>query len=187
MKIISKHLNGLLVLEPAAFADTRGYFMESYKASVFSELGLPTEFLQDNHSVSKKGVIRGMHFQWDKPMGKLIRVTNGRAFFAEADIRPGSPTLGKWFTIELSADNRLMMWVPPGFANGFLALADETVVQYKCTAEWNPSGEGAILWNDNDLAIEWGVAEPIISEKDRCGLTLARWLEMAEARNFSYR
>jgi dTDP-4-dehydrorhamnose 3,5-epimerase len=182
MKIISEQLNGIVVLEPTAFGDERGVFMETFKASVFSNLGLPVDFVQDNHSISKKGVIRGMHFQWEKPMGKLIRVTNGRAFFAEADIRPSSPTLSKWYGIELSSENKLIMWVPPGFANGFCALEDNTVVQYKCTAEWNKSGEGSINWNDQDLAINWNFENPIVSEKDKYGIKLKDWLGMPESK-----
>lgn len=187
MKIVSEQLNGIVVIEPPAFSDERGIFMETYKASVFRELGLPLDFVQDNHSVSKKDVLRGMHFQWDKPMGKLIRITNGRAFFAEADIRPDSPTFGKWFGIELSADNRLIMWVPAGFANGFCAREENTIVQYKCTAEWNKTGEGSIIWNDTDLAINWGIDNPIISEKDKCGISLREWQKMPESLLLRYK
>ncbi len=186
LKLLSEHLNGIVILEPAVFSDDRGCFMETFKAAEFRALGLPVDFLQDNHSISGKNVLRGLHFQWDKPQGKLIRVTGGRAFFAELDIRPGSPTLGKWFGIELSAGNKKIMWVPPGFANGFCALADNTEVQYKCTAEWNKNGEGSILWNDPEVAIDWNVPDPIVSAKDKEGIRLADWLARKESECFRY-
>lgn len=187
MKIITEQLNGLIVMQPTVFTDERGFFMETFKASVFSSFGIPVDFVQDNHSVSRKGVIRGLHYQWDMPMGKLIRVANGRAYFAETDIRPDSPTLGKWFGIEISSANKYIMWVPPGFANGFLSLEEDTIVQYKCTAEWNPKGEGAILWNDPEIRIEWPDKTPIVSQKDRDAMTLKQWLKKPESDNFRLR
>ncbi len=177
----SEHLNGLKVFQPNVFEDERGFFMESYKASEFSKLGLTVEFLQDNHSRSQRGVLRGLHFQWDKPQGKLIRVTCGTAYVVEVDIRPGSPTLGQWFAIELSESNKTILWVPPGFANGFAAISEWVEMQYKCTAEWNSTGESAIKWNDPALAIAWPLENPIISDKDKTAQTLENWLKKPEA------
>jgi dTDP-4-dehydrorhamnose 3,5-epimerase len=177
---ISGHLNGLVVLEPQVFFDERGFFMESFKASDFRDMNLPYEFIQDNHSGSRMGVLRGMHFQLDPPMGKLLRITRGSAQVVEVDIRPQSPSLGKWFSIVLSEENRKMLWVPPGFANGFLALTDNVETQYKCTAQWNKAGEGSILWNDPELAIEWMIENPILSDKDREAQTLRQWIEKSK-------
>lgn len=182
LNIIDKQLNGLIVFAPNVFSDDRGFFYESYKKSYFDELGF--EFVQDNHSLSKKDVIRGMHFQWDKPQGKLIRVTSGSALFFEVDIRKNSEHLGKYFSIELNTDNKYMLWVPPGFANGFLALEDNTEVQYKCTEYWNPNAEGTILWNDSQINIEWNIKNPVISDKDAFGITLEDWLNRPESCTF---
>jgi dTDP-4-dehydrorhamnose 3,5-epimerase len=187
LKPISEHLNGLIVFESKVFGDDRGFFMESWRADEFEDLGLPTEFLQDNHSRSAKGVLRGMHFQWDAPMGKLIRVTAGKALFTEVDIRPGSPTLGQYFSIELSAENKTQLWAPAGFANGFLSLAEGTEVQYKCTATWNPDCESGILWNDPEIGIEWGIQNPTLSEKDRNAMTLNEWLRSENSNAFEFR
>ncbi|MCX7737783.1 MAG: dTDP-4-dehydrorhamnose 3,5-epimerase [Candidatus Kapabacteria bacterium] len=173
---VSEHLNGVILFKPQVFEDERGFFMESWKSNQFEELGLPTIFLQDNHSGSIKNVIRGMHFQFDPPMGKLIRVTYGSAFVVEVDIRHNSPTLGQWIGFELSAENRNIIWVPPGFANGFLATSDFCEMQYKCTALWNKTGEGAINWNDPKIGIDWGINDPILSEKDKNAQTLDEWL-----------
>jgi dTDP-4-dehydrorhamnose 3,5-epimerase len=179
-------LNGLVLFEPLLFEDERGFFMESYRADQFEKLGLPTNFMQDNHSRSSYGVLRGMHFQWDKPMGKLIRVTLGKAYVVEVDIRPGSPTLGKWFGVELSEANKKVLWVPPGFANGFCTISQHCEMQYKCTALWNKDGESNIRWNDPALAIDWlAVENPLLSEKDKNAQTLAEWLEKPEAQIFA--
>ena len=143
MKIVveSRVLNGVVVLVPEIFEDSRGFFLESFRADHFKDLGLPTEFVQDNHSRSAKGVVRGLHFQWDPPMGKLMRVTAGSAFLIAVDIRKGSPTLGQWFGVEASTQNRRMVWAPAGFARGFCSLVDGTEIQYKCTGIYNPRGE----------------------------------------------
>ena len=184
LKLISEHLNGLKVFEPIVFQDARGFFMESYRADEFEELGLPTNFVQDNHSRSIKGTLRGMHFQWDKPQGKLIRVTIGSALVVEIDIRKNSATFGQYFSIELSDANKNVLWVPPGFANGFLAKSDWVEMQYKCTAIWNPFGESSIKWNDPDINIDWGIENPIISEKDKLAETLKQWSEKPESNSF---
>lgn len=181
LKLISEHLNGLKVFQPNVFYDERGFFMESYRADEFEKLGLPTNFVQDNHSRSIKGTLRGMHFQWDKPQGKLIRVTLGTALVVEVDIRKNSTTFGKYFSIVLSEENKNILWVPPGFANGFLAKSDWVEMQYKCTAVWNPTGESNILWNDPEINIDWGIDKPILSEKDKQAQTLKQWKEKSES------
>jgi dTDP-4-dehydrorhamnose 3,5-epimerase len=184
LEIVSKELNGLIIFKPVVFEDERGLFFESFKSSDFEKLGLPSEFKQDNHSISRKNVIRGMHFQYEPPQGKFIKVTNGIAFVVEVDIRKNSPTFGKYFTFELSDDNKYMLWIPSGFANGFAALTDKMEMQYKCTSEWNPSGEGCIRWDDPDIAIEWPIKHPIISDKDRNGMTLNEWRKKSESNLF---
>ena len=182
----SEHMDGLVVFRPEVFRDDRGYFMESFNAGDFAKAGLPVEFPQDNHSFSVKNVIRGLHFQWYAPQGKLLRVTAGAAFVAEVDIRPGSPTFGKFFTIELSARNMLMLWIPPGFANGFCSLEDGTEMQYKCSAAWNPGGESSIRWNDPALGIPWPIDDPVISRKDAEAQLLSDWKEKPESKFFMY-
>lgn len=184
LKLISEYLNGLKLFEPRVFCDDRGFFMESFRHDQLSDFGVKEEFIQDNHSGSVKNTLRGMHFQWDKPQGKLIRVTVGQAMVVEVDIRVDSPTLGNYESIILSSENKRMLWVPPGFANGFLTLSDWCEMQYKCTAYYNHKGESGILWNDPALGIEWGIADPIISEKDAKALTLNQWLEYEESKNF---
>jgi dTDP-4-dehydrorhamnose 3,5-epimerase len=162
-------IDGLLVIEPKVFADERGFFMESFKASDFAAFGITQDFVQDNHSKSRKGVIRGLHFQRAPyAQGKLVRVTRGRVWDVAVDLRKGSPTFGTWCAVELSADNHLLFWIPEGFAHGFLALEDDTELLYKCTAEYNPTSDGGIRWNDPDIAVVWpqiGVS-PLISSKD---------------------
>jgi dTDP-4-dehydrorhamnose 3,5-epimerase len=157
------------VIEPKVFADERGFFMESFKASDFAAFGITQDFVQDNHSKSRKGVIRGLHFQRAPyAQGKLVRVTRGRAWDVAVDLRKGSPTFGTWCAVELSADNHLLFWIPEGFAHGFLALEDDTELLYKCTAEYNPTSDGGVRWNDPDIGVAWpqiGVS-PLISSKD---------------------
>ncbi len=185
-EVESRHLGEVVVLAVDAFADARGFFMETYRNDRFLELGLPGNFVQDNHSYSKKGVVRGLHFQWDPPMGKLMRVTRGVAFVVAVDLRIGSPTLGKWVGIEATAENRKQVWAPASFARGFCALSDDVEVQYKCTGTYNPKTESAIRWNDPAVGIEWPVRDVIISEKDRNAPTLAEWLASPNARRFTY-
>lgn len=185
LKVKERYLNGLVLFEQAVFGDERGFFLEAFRADEFDALGLPTEFLQDNHSRSQKGVLRGMHFQWDKPMGKLIRVTRGLALVAEIDIRHNSPTLGEHIKVELSEHNHYQLWVPAGFANGFLSLSDVVEVQYKCTSIWNPKAESNILWSDNKVGIDWGIENPNLSEKDKVAQTLDEWLSKPESKNFA--
>src|SRR5450432_2531385 len=167
IKIESRFLQDVVVLVSDVFQDSRGFFMETFREDQFRALGLPHQFLQDNHSRSAKGVVRGLHFQWDPPMGKLMRVTLGTAFLVAVDIRKGSPTLGKWVGVEASAENRRQVWAPAGFARGFCVLSEATEIQYKCTGVYNGKCESAVQWNDPAIGIEWPVADPIVSEKDR--------------------
>lgn len=186
LRIESTHLRNVVVLAPEVFEDERGFFLEAYRADHFQALGLPHEFVQDNHSRSRKGVIRGLHFQWDPPMGKLMRVTYGTAFLVAVDIRKGSPTLGQWVGLEVSAENKKQVWAPAGFARGLCALSDFAEVQYKCTSLYNQEGESAIRWNDPEIGIRWPVAEAILSAKDRQAQTLAAWLQSPGSENFRY-
>jgi len=175
-RIEAKHLGEIAVVVPDVFEDERGIFMETFRADLFKELGLPYEFVQDNYSCSKKGVIRGLHFQWDPPMGKLMRVLSGTAFLVAVDIRKGSPTLGQWFGLEVSAEDRRQVWAPAGFARGICALSDSAGVQYKCTGIYNGAAESAIRWDDPDIGIQWPDSDWIISRKDRAAQTFAQWL-----------
>ncbi|MES2838108.1 MAG: dTDP-4-dehydrorhamnose 3,5-epimerase [Bacteroidota bacterium] len=167
MQIEETGIDGLLIIKPSVFGDSRGAFFESYNQKKFEELGLNIHFVQDNQSVSQKNVLRGLHFQ-NPPFaqGKLVRVTNGAVLDVAVDIRKNSATYGEHFKIELSATNNLMLWIPEGFAHGFLTLTDNTVFVYKCTGFYNKSSESAIIWNDSDLNIDWGTKNPLLSEKD---------------------
>ena len=186
LKIESRQLRDIVVLVPQVFEDARGFFMETFRVDKFQALGLPFEFVQDNHSRSKKGVLRGLHFQWDAPMGKLMRVTYGTAFLAAVDIRKGSPTLGQWFGLEISAENKKQVWAPAGFARGFCVLSDFAEIQYKCTAIYNPKGESGIRWDDPAIGIQWPVLDYALSEKDRNAQSLARWLDSPDSEHFKY-
>jgi dTDP-4-dehydrorhamnose 3,5-epimerase len=186
ISIESRHLGNLVVLVPQVFEDARGFFMETFHVDKFKDLGLPTEFVQDNHSRSKKGVVRGLHFQWDPPMGKLMRVTYGSAFLVAVDIRKGSPTLGKWFGTEVSAANKKQVWAPAGFARGFCVLSDFAEIQYKCTGIYNDKAESGIRWNDPEIGIEWPEKDAELSGKDRVAQSLAEWLASANSEHFRY-
>jgi len=155
--------------------------METYREDQFEALGLPHHFVQDNHSRSVKGVVRGLHFQWDPPMGKLMRVSLGSAFLVAVDIRKRSRTLGSWFGIEASAENRRQVWAPAGFARGFCVLSDAAEIQYKCTGLYNSNAESGIRWDDPQIGIEWPVDTPSLSEKDRKAPSLEQWLARREA------
>lgn len=189
IRVESRHLGEIVVLAPEVFEDERGFFMESFRADQFKALGLPHEFVQDNHSRSKKGVLRGLHFQWDPPMGKLMRVTCGQAFLVAVDIRRGSPTVGKWFGTVVCAENRKQVWAPAGFARGFCALSDFVEIQYKCTAIYNSKGESAIRWDDPDIGIKWPAVNFgwILSGKDRDAQSLMDWLESPHAEYLKYK
>jgi dTDP-4-dehydrorhamnose 3,5-epimerase len=186
IEIVARHLDEIVVLRPGVFEDDRGFFMESWRADRFAELGLPTEFVQDNHSRSRKGVVRGLHFQYEPPMGKLMRVTSGTAFLVAVDVRRGSPTLGRWVGLEVSAENRLQVWAPPWFARGMCALTDVVDVHYKCTGVYGAAGEVSIRWDDPAIGIEWPVENPRLSERDRRAPTLGEWLERPESERLRY-
>jgi dTDP-4-dehydrorhamnose 3,5-epimerase len=175
----------VVLLEHEAFEDERGYFMEVYKSGQFRELGLPDLFVQLNESRSARNVIRGLHFQWEPPMGKLMRVVEGAAFLVAVDIRDGSPTLGQWVGETLNAEDKRQIWAPAGFARGVCALADNTRVQYLCTGIYNGSAESGILWNDPEIGVSWPVSDPLVSAKDRRAQSLRQWLARVEAKNFS--
>lgn len=168
MKIIETHIPGLVEIDPTVFGDERGYFFESYNKKALAEAGITEEFVQDNQSLSAKGVLRGLHFQ-NPPyaQGKLVRVIKGSVLDVAVDIRKGSPTYGQHHKVLLSEDNKKMFWVPPGFAHGFLTLEDDTIFAYKCTDLYNKESEGSIAWNDPQLGIDWGVDDPNVSAKDR--------------------
>ena len=175
MKIIETDVKDVLIIEPRVFGDTRGFFMETWNAAAFREAGIDLHFVQDNHSRSQKGVLRGLHLQNPRPQGKLVRVVQGAVFDVAVDLRKSSPTFGRWTGVELSADNKRMFWVPEGFAHGFLTLEDDTDFLYKCTAPYAPQSEHTLAWDDPAVAIEWpdlGI-DPIISEKDTRGLAFA--------------
>jgi dTDP-4-dehydrorhamnose 3,5-epimerase len=186
--IESVQLNDIVVISPQVNGDARGFFMETFRADQFRELGLPTEFVQDNHSRSAKGVLRGLHFQWGPPMGKLMRVTNGTAFLVAVDVRKGSPTLGQWFGMEVSAENKKQIWAPYGFARGFCSLTEGCEVQYKCTGIYNPRAEGGIYFADPAIGIRWPIdpSTAVTSDRDRRAPTLAQWLESPLSDNIPY-
>lgn len=187
MKIKTTRLEipDVILLEHEAFEDDRGYFMEVYKRDQFRELGLPEAFVQLNESRSAKNVVRGLHFQWDPPMGKLMRVADGEAFLVAVDIRHDSPTLGKWVGRTINATERKQIWAPAGFARGLCALRDGTRVQYLCTGSYNGSAEGGIRWDDPAIGIQWPASKPLLSAKDRSAPNLREWLALPEAKNFS--
>jgi dTDP-4-dehydrorhamnose 3,5-epimerase len=187
-RIESKSLRDVVVVVPEIFQDNRGFFLETYREDQFRALGLPTQFVQDNHSRSAKGVIRGLHFQWEPPMGKLMRVSFGSAFLVAVDIRKGSPSLGQWVGVEASAENRKQVWAPAGFARGFCVLSDFAEIQYKCTGIYNGKAESGILWNDTEIGIAWPISdsEAQLSDKDRKASTLAQWLASPNSANFQY-
>jgi dTDP-4-dehydrorhamnose 3,5-epimerase len=187
-RIESKSLRDVVVVVPEIFQDDRGFFLETYREDQFRALGLPTQFVQDNHSRSVKGVIRGLHFQWEPPMGKLMRVSLGSAFLVAVDIRKGSPSLGQWVGVEASAENRRQVWAPAGFARGFCVLSDFAEIQYKCTGIYNGKAESGILWNDPEIGIAWPISdsEAQLSDKDRKAPTLAQWLASPNSANFQY-
>jgi dTDP-4-dehydrorhamnose 3,5-epimerase len=177
---------GVLVVRPRVFPDERGWFTEILQADAFRGLGLPDRFVQVNQSRSGRGVVRGLHFQWDPPQGKLMRVVTGRAFMVAVDVRPGSPTLGRAVTVEATADEPLLFWAPASFARGFAALSDVAEIEYFCTAAYNPARESGIRWDDPTIGIEWPVGEPRLSPKDAAAGTLADWLARPESAAFAY-
>lgn len=175
MKVIETEIPDVKIIEPAVFGDERGFFMETWQQKKFEELvtGKPTQFVQDNHSKSKKGILRGLHFQTENTQGKLVRVVSGEVFDVAVDIRKDSPTFGKWVGVYLSAENKRQLWVPEGFAHGFYVTSEEAEFVYKCTNYYDPASEVSLLWNDVSLSISWPISSPPeLSEKDREGILL---------------
>lgn len=176
---IKTSIGGVYIIEPTVFGDHRGYFMESYSKRDFEEAGLTMNFVQDNESKSKKGVLRGLHFQTKHTQGKLVRVVEGEVFDIAVDLREGSPTFGKWEGVILTAENKKQFYIPEGFAHGFLVLSDTATFQYKCTDYYAPEYDGGILWNDPDIGIEWpleGIDEVLLSDKDKVQQTLKEFM-----------
>lgn len=183
MKVTKLDLEGLLLIKPKVFGDSRGYFYESWNQKAFSELGLNLNFVQDNISYSKKGVLRGLHFQNPHGQGKLIQVLLGEVYDVAVDVRLGSSTFGKYQSLILSSENKSMFYIPPGFAHGFCVLSEEVVFNYKCTEFYRPASEQSILWNDSDLNIPWPIENPTISDRDREGV---KWAEFEHDKFPSY-
>jgi dTDP-4-dehydrorhamnose 3,5-epimerase len=180
MRIHSTELQEVVVIEPEVFSDARGYFLETYNARKFAEAGIREEFVQDNQSQSKRGVLRGLHYQVEQEQGKLIRVLSGEIFDVVVDLRPGSSTCGKWSGFILSGTEQKMLWIPKGLAHGFYTLSETAEVVYKATEFYAPQHERTLLWNDPDLAIHWPLrGEPILSEKDKAGHS---WKELMKLR-----
>jgi len=175
MNVVDTPLPGVKLIEPTVFGDERGFFMETWNARAFTAAGLDLTFVQDNHSRSARGVLRGLHFQIVNPQGKLVRVSHGAVFDVAVDVRRSSPTFGRWVGYELSAANKRLLWVPPGFAHGFVVLSDFADFQYKCTALYDPPAERAVRWDDSALAIDWPLngMVPTLSAKDAAAPLLA--------------
>jgi dTDP-4-dehydrorhamnose 3,5-epimerase len=182
MQVMKTSIAGVVVIEPKVFGDERGFFLETFQDQRYREMaGIDLPFVQDNHSRSRKGVLRGLHFQRKKPQGKLVRVVRGEVFDVAVDIRPGSPTFGKWEGVILSEENKRQFWVPPGMAHGFLVLSDFADFEYKCTDYYDSSDEGSLIWNDPDVGIDWpidqlGGTEIQLSVKDAVAATLSNCL-----------
>jgi len=173
MRVVATALEGVRIIEPHVFPDARGFFLESYHAERYAQAGLPERFVQDNHSRSARGTIRGFHYQLRRPQGKLVRVVHGVVFDVAVDIRRGSPTFGKWVGVELSADNKRQLFIPGGFAHGFCVLADSSEVEYKCTDYYVPDDQHGVRWDDPTIGIPWPTADPVLSDADRAYPLLA--------------
>ena len=177
MRIVETDLPEVKIVEPRLFGDERGFFFESWNARAFAAAGIGGDFVQDNHSRSSRGVLRGLHYQLVQPQGKLVRVVSGRAFDVAVDLRRSSPRFGRWTGVELTAENRRMLWVPPGFGHGFLSVEEGTELLYKCTDFYAPEHDRSLLWSDPRLGIEWpleGIGEPLLSPKDAAAVPLER-------------
>jgi len=166
VKIIETALSGCKVIEPAVFGDERGFFFETWNKARFSELGLPSTFVQSNVSASAKGVLRGLHYQWPHPQGKLVTVLEGEVYDVAVDIRRGSPSFGRWEAVVLSAENKRQFWIPEGFAHGFAVLSDRALFSYLCTDVYMKEHDSSLRWNDSDIAVDWPLGLPILSAKD---------------------
>ncbi|HBU2532163.1 TPA: dTDP-4-dehydrorhamnose 3,5-epimerase [Klebsiella pneumoniae] len=173
MKVIDTKIADVKIIEPKVFGDSRGFFLETFEKKRYQEmLNIEYDFVQDNHSRSTKGVLRGLHYQTQNAQGKLVRVVRGEVFDVAVDIRPDSPTYGEWQGVILSEENKTQFWIPPGLAHGFLVLSDIVDFEYKCTDYYNPGFEGCLIWNDPDVGIKWPELTPLLSEKDQCGKRL---------------
>jgi dTDP-4-dehydrorhamnose 3,5-epimerase len=172
MKVTHCDIAGLLIIEPKVFGDARGFFMETWHEQRYREAGLDMRFVQDNLSLSRRGTLRGLHFQNPRSQGKLVSVIEGEVFDVAVDLRRSSPTFGRWHGVNLSAQNRLQFFVPPGFAHGFAVLSETALFAYKCTELYSPKDEMTLLWEDSDVGVQWPVSEPALSEKDKKGLRL---------------
>ena len=177
MKFEETELPGVILVEPNVFRDDRGFFLETYHSEKYAEAGIPAEFVQDNHSRSSAGTLRGLHLQLKNPQGKLVRAVQGEIFDVAVDIRRGSPHFGRWVGRRLSADAFNQLWVPAGFAHGFCVLSESAEVEYKCTALYTPGDELSIIWNDPQIGIEWPVDDPLLSGKDADAPQLAEVTE----------
>jgi dTDP-4-dehydrorhamnose 3,5-epimerase len=177
MQVERTPIDGLLIISPKIFADHRGFFFESYNEESFSEAGIDVRWKQDNHAGSAKNAVRGLHFQRGKGQAKLVRCIRGSVWDVAVDIRPDSPTLGRWYAVELTEENRKMFFVPVGFAHGYAVLSEEAETLYKCSNVYDPEAEDEILWNDPDLKVDWPVASPILSERDIGAQTFKQYLE----------
>lgn len=172
MRVESTKLSGVMIIEPEIYRDPRGFFAETYQSKRYAEHGLPVEFVQDNHSRSLRGTLRGLHLQLTQPQGKLVHVIEGAIFDVAVDIRVGSPSFGHWIGVELTGQNLKQLYVPSGFAHGFCVISDQADVSYKCTDYYLPGDEIGIAWNDPDLAIQWPTSTPLLSKKDANAFTL---------------
>lgn len=172
MKIITTNLPGVIVFEPIKFGDKRGFFLETFRADVLSDVGINEQFIQDNHSRSTKGVLRGLHYQMTQTQGKLVRVATGSVFDVAVDVRHGSPTFGQWYGAQLDEENMRIMYVPPGYAHGFVVLSETTDFIYKCTNYYHPESEQGITWNDPDVGIKWPSTAVSLSDKDKNNVLL---------------
>jgi dTDP-4-dehydrorhamnose 3,5-epimerase len=181
VRFLPRTLPDVVLIEPRVFRDERGFFLETYNQRKLEEGGLPGSFVQDNHSYSVRGVLRGLHAQLRRPQGKLVRAVLGEIFDIAVDIRPGSPTFGRWVSEILSGENLRQLWVPPGFAHGFCVLSDSAHVIYKVTELWNPEGEISIAWNDPQIGIDWPVEEPLLNPRDQAAPKLAEIVHLLTA------
>ena len=178
MKITETLLDGVIIIQPDIYKDERGYFFETFNKLSFKKYGEKYNFVQDNQSVSKKGVLRGLHFQRNHPQGKLVRCSKGSVFDVVVDINQKSNNFGKHFSVVLSEEKNNLLWIPPGYAHGFQALSDNACFQYKCTNYYYPEDQGGIIWNDNDLDISWPIIEPLVSEKDKLNPSLQEYISL---------
>jgi dTDP-4-dehydrorhamnose 3,5-epimerase len=177
MKVLETILPGVLIIEPKVFADARGFVLETYQAERYRQLGIAHAFVQDNHSRSACGVLRGLHFQRSRPQGKLVSVSRGSVYDVTVDINSASPTCSQFVAVELNDENHRQLWIPPGYAHGFCVLSDIADVQYKCTDYYIPEDEGGLLWNDPQVNIPWPIEQPLLSAKDQRNPTLAQLLD----------